>query len=107
MNKYKNKTLYRLIPIKATVLFFSVKSSEFFFFSLCFVVLTLKNKNSVICLSIVYKFFLYSSFTHSKLVFPSIKVNVDQQMFGYPRSSKYLILCSALERNLIQVWDNM
>ncbi len=32
MNKYKNKTLYRLIPIKAAVLLlFSVKSSELFF----------------------------------------------------------------------------
>ncbi len=27
--------------------------------------------------------------------FLSIKVNVDQQLFGYPHSSKYLILCSA------------
>ncbi len=27
------------------------------------------------------------------------KVNVDQQIFGYPRSSKYLILCSAQEIN--------
>ncbi len=31
--------------------------------------------------------------------FLSIKVNVDQQLFGYPRSSKYLILCSAQEIN--------
>ncbi len=30
--------------------------------------------------------------------YPSIKVNVDQQLFGYPRSSKYLILCSAHEK---------
>ncbi len=35
---------YRLIPIKVTVLFVSVKSSELCFFSFCFVVLTLKNK---------------------------------------------------------------
>ncbi len=28
-----------------------------------------------------------------------IKVNVDQQLFGYPRFSKYLLLCSAQERN--------
>ncbi len=27
------------------------------------------------------------------------KVNMDQQLFGNPRSSKYLLLCSALERN--------
>ncbi len=36
MNKYKNKTLYRLIPIKEAV-FFSVKSSKLFFlFAFCF-----------------------------------------------------------------------
>ncbi len=32
-------------------------------------------------------------------IFPTIKVNVDQQLFGYPDSPKYLILCSAQERN--------
>ncbi len=31
--------------------------------------------------------------------FPTIKVNVDQQRFGFPHSSKYLILCLALEIN--------
>ncbi len=30
---------------------------------------------------------------------PTVKVNVDQQMFGYPDSSKYLLLCSAQEIN--------
>ncbi len=29
----------------------------------------------------------------------SIKVKVDQQLFGFPPSPKYLILCSAQERN--------
>ncbi len=32
-------------------------------------------------------------------IVPTIKVNVDQQLFGYPDSPKYLILCSAQERN--------
>ncbi len=32
-------------------------------------------------------------------VFSTIKVNVDQQLFGYPDSSKYLLLCSAQEIN--------
>ncbi len=33
--------------------------------------------------------------------YPTVKVNVDQQMFGYPDSSKKktLLLCSAQERN--------
>ncbi len=31
--------------------------------------------------------------------FHTIKVNVDQQLFGYPDSPKYLILCSAQEIN--------
>ncbi len=44
MNKYKNKTLYRLIPIKAAVLFFLSKVASYFF-SLCFVVLALNNNN--------------------------------------------------------------
>ncbi len=44
MNKYKNKTLYRLIPIKAAVLFFLSKVASNFF-SLCFVVLALNNNN--------------------------------------------------------------
>ncbi len=53
MNKYKNKTLYRLIPIKAAVLFFSVKSSKLFF-SLCFVVLALNDNNSVDSVIVFY-----------------------------------------------------
>ncbi len=32
-------------------------------------------------------------------IFPTIKVNVDQQLFDYPDSPKYIILCSAQERN--------
>ncbi len=32
-------------------------------------------------------------------IFPTIKVNVDQQLLGYPDSPKYLILCSAQEIN--------
>ncbi len=30
---------------------------------------------------------------------PTIKVSVDQQLFGYPDSPKYIILCSAQEIN--------
>ncbi len=68
MNKYQNKTLNRLIPIKAAIYFFSVKSSVIFF-SLCFVVLALKNNNSVICLSILSECFKFiPSFTHLSLV---------------------------------------
>ena len=35
----------------------------------------------------------------SIVFFATIKFNVDQQLFGYPHSSKYLLLCSAQERN--------
>ncbi len=66
MNKYKNKTLYRLIPIKAAV-FFSVKSKELFIFSLCFVVLGLKNLNDFIC-RFCQCFIFIPLFTHSSLV---------------------------------------
>ncbi len=41
----------------------------------------------------------WSSVTGILLFFPSIKINVDQQMFGFPNSTNYLILCPALERN--------
>ncbi len=40
----------------------------------------------------------WSSVT-SIVFFYFIKVNMDQQLFGFPPSSKYLILCSAQERN--------
>ncbi len=34
-------------------------------------------------------------------VFPTVKVNVDQQLFGYPHSSKYLLIdvnvCGAVQ----------
>ncbi len=131
MNKYTNKTLYRLIPIKAAVLIQS--KVAIYFFSLCFVVLALNNNNSV---DSVIVFYIIPSFTHSSLVlnlneflssaehkcyfkehgkpnsfwssgphfFLSIKVNVDKQLFGYPCSSKYLILCSAQERNEYRFW---
>ncbi len=100
MNKSKNKTLYRLIPIKVTN-FFSVKSRELFFI---FVVLTLKNTNSVICLSILSVFYIYTiiySFKFSfkpewvsffcwtyMLFWRMWKTKQFQQLFGYPRSSK-------------------
>ncbi len=61
MNKYTNKTLYRLIPIKAAVLFFLSKVVSYYL-SLCFVVLALNNNNSVIV------FYIISSFTHWSLV---------------------------------------
>ncbi len=57
MNKYKNKTLYRLIPIKSAVLFFQSKVESYFFF-----VLALNNNNSVIV------FYIIPLFTHSSLV---------------------------------------
>ncbi len=57
MNKYKNKTLYRLIPIKSAVLFFLSKVESYFFF-----VLALNNNNSVIV------FYIIPLFTHSSLV---------------------------------------
>ncbi len=63
MNKYENKTLYRLIPIKAAVLFFSVKSSELVF--LCVFLLALNNNNSV---DSVIVFYIIPSVTHSSLV---------------------------------------
>ncbi len=59
MNKYKNKTLYRLIPIKGAVLFFLSKVASYFF-SLSFV-LALNNYNSVIV------FYIIPSFIHSSL----------------------------------------
>ncbi len=61
MNEYKNKTLYRLIPIKRAVLFFLSKVASYFF-SLSFVVLALNNYNYVIVFHII------PSFTHSSLV---------------------------------------
>ncbi len=33
------------------------------------------------------------------IIFSTIKDNVDQQLFGYPHSSNYLLLCPALEIN--------
>ncbi len=55
MNKYKDKTLYRLIPIKATVYIYIVfvKSREFFFSLFVFCYFNIKNTNSVISLSIL------------------------------------------------------
>ncbi len=64
MNKYKNKTLYRLIPIKAAVLFFLSKVASNFF-SLCFVDLAINNNNYV---DSVIVFYIIPSFTHSSLV---------------------------------------
>ncbi len=64
MNKYTNNTLYRLIPIKAAVLFFLSKVASYFF-SLCFVVLALNNNNSV---DSVIVFYIIPSFTYSNLV---------------------------------------
>ncbi len=122
MNKYKNKTLYRLNPIKATV-------SDF---SLC--VWCFNNIKGIIHPKIKNSVIFIASFTHSKVVlnlnefhssakhkvsfeeggktkqllvhsdfhsifFPTIKVNVDHQLFDYPDSPKYLLLCSAQERN--------
>ncbi len=64
MNKYRNKTLYILILIKAAVLFFLSKVASYFF-SLCFVVLAINNNNSV---DSVIVFYIIPSFTHSSLV---------------------------------------
>ncbi len=41
----------------------------------------------------------WSTVTYIVFFSPTVKVNVDQQMFGYPDSSKYLLLCSAQEIN--------
>ncbi len=41
----------------------------------------------------------WSTVTSIVFFFSTIKVNVDQQLFGYPHSSKYLILGSAQEIN--------
>ncbi len=71
MNKYKNKILYRLIPIKAAVLYFLSKAASYFF-SLCFVVLALNNNNSV---DSVIVFYIIPSCTHSSLVFLLLKIN--------------------------------
>ncbi len=64
MNKYKNKTLDRLISIK-TVLVFFLSKVESYFFSLCFVGLALNNNNYV---DSVIVFYIIPSFTHSSLV---------------------------------------
>ncbi len=41
-------------------------------------------------------------------VFPTVKVNVDQQLFGYPHSSKYLITDVNHQMNVYQgrCWPN-
>ncbi len=113
MNKYKNNTLYRMILTKAAVLFFLSKVASYFF-PLCFVVLAINNNNSVIVFYIIpfthsslvlnlseflssaeYKCYFeecgkpnscWSPVTY--IVFISIKDNVDQQLFGFPPSSK-------------------
>ncbi len=64
MNKYKNKTQYGLIPIKAAVLLFLSKVASYFF-SLCFVELALNNNNYV---DSVIVFYIIPSFTHLSLV---------------------------------------
>ncbi len=48
--------------------------------------------------SVTFNIYIYFFF-YSFFFFSTIKVNVDQQLFGYPDSPKYLILCSAQERN--------
>ncbi len=69
MNKYKDKTLYRLIPIKAIVyLYFFVKSREFFFSLFVFCCFNIKNKNSVIV------FYIYT-IIYSKLVLHLLNIN--------------------------------
>ncbi len=96
MNKYTNKTLFRLIPIKETVL--KVFQSRIICdFSLCvWCCINIKG--------IIHPRILPSSAKHKcyfeeggkpnsywYTVFPTVKVNVDQQLFCYPHSSKYLL----------------
>ncbi len=43
----------------------------------------------------------WSTVTSTVFFFPTVKVNVDQQLFGYPHSSKYLLtdmnVCDAVQ----------
>ncbi len=39
-------------------------------------------------------------------IFPSIKVNVDQQLFGYPDSPN-ILFCVQHKKEMNTVWDNM
>ncbi len=58
-----------MIPIKVTVLFVSVKSSELCFFSLCFVVLTLKNKLCHLSVDSVIVFYINTIIYSLKISF--------------------------------------
>ncbi len=58
---------YRLIPIKVTVLFFSVRVASYVFLY-GFVVLTLKNKFGHLSVDSVIVFYINTIITHSKLV---------------------------------------
>ncbi len=51
--------MYRLIPIKAIVLFL-LSNVRSYFFSLCFVVLALNNNNSADSVSVLYYTIIYS-----------------------------------------------
>ncbi len=62
MNKYKNKTLYRLIPIKVTELLFFCQEYGVIFSGFVFCCFNIKNNDSVIV------FYIIPSFTHSSLV---------------------------------------
>ncbi len=83
MNKYKNKSLYRLIPIKVTIIFQSRVVSYFF---LCFVVLTLNNKNSVICLLILSVFY-------SNAIIYSLKISFKPEFLSSAEHKCYLNSC--------------
>ncbi len=107
MNKYKNKK-FSLIAFCC----FNIKNKNavdsfimFYIYTIIYSKLVL-NLNEFLS-SAEHKYYFeergkpnrcWSSVT-SIVFFYSIKVNVDQQLFGFPRSSKYLILCSAQEMN--------
>ncbi len=119
MNKYKNKTLHRLIP-KATALtlrFINVKGivhPKIKILSQCFIFIppfthskVVLNLNEFLS-SAEHKCYFeecgkpnscWSTVTFIVFSFPTIKFSVDQHLSGYPDSSKYLLLSSAQERN--------
>ncbi len=100
MNKYKDKTLYRLIPKATVLLLFLVKSMEFFFISLCF---NIKNNNSVI----VFYIIIYSKLVLNLSEFLSYTEHTCYfEEGGKPNSYWSSVTCILLLFFLIQVWGN-
>ncbi len=80
--------------------FYTIIYSKVSFFLLLNVNAILRNKENQTVADpqwlLIYIYFIFSILF---FFFFTIKVNVDQQLFGYPDSPTYLILCSAQERN--------